>query len=82
MDTNRNLQKETLDVISKKGTCIEFFSAYQDLDLERMLSLCDPQGNINFEPLGEPFKGKIYEIGNGIWSSLMDSFPDLDNTVK
>lgn len=75
-------QHESLDALSKKGTCIEFFSAYQDMDLARMLSLCDPNGTISFVPLGDPFKGKIHEIGKGLWAALMDAFPNLDNTVK
>ena len=75
-------QQENLDALSKKGTCIEFFSAYQDMDLDRMLGLCDPEGKIEFVPLGEPFRGKIHEVGKGLWSAIMDSFPNLDNTVK
>lgn len=75
-------QQETIDALSKKGTCIEFFSAYQDFDVDRMLGLCNPSGGIFFEPLGDAGKGKIYETGKGIWSALMDAFPDLDNTVK
>lgn len=75
-------QSETIDALSKKGTCIEFFSAYQDFDIDRMLSLCNPQGEVFFEPLGDAGKGKIYETGKAIWSAVMDSFPDVDNTVK
>lgn len=75
-------QQESVDVLAKKGTCIEFFSAYQDMDVDRMLGLCDPRGTIAFEPLGADYAGKIYEIGKAVWSALMDSFPDLDNTVK
>lgn len=75
-------QHETIDALSKKGSCIEFFSAYQDFDLDRMLGLCNPDGDVNFEPLGEAGKGKIHEIGKQIWASLMDAFPNLDNTVK
>ena len=75
-------QHESLDTLSKKGTSIEFFSAYQDMDLDRMLSLCDINGTIAFEPLGDSFKGKIHEVGKGLWSAIMDSFPNLDNTVK
>lgn len=74
-------QKENLDELEKKGTCIEFFSAYQDMDVERMLSLCNEKGIIEFEPLGDSGKGKINETGKGIWSALMQSFPDLDNTI-
>src|SRR5690606_21548666 len=66
---------------SKKGTCIEFFSAYQDMDIDRMLQLCKPEGAVFFEPLGEAGKGKIGEFGKNLWLALMDAFPDLDNTV-
>jgi hypothetical protein len=82
MKTNISTQQETLDAMSKKGTCIEFFSAYQDMDINRMLGLCEPNGEIIFEPLGDAGNGKIHETGKGIWSALMDSFPDLDNTVR
>ena len=75
-------QQESTDVLAKKGTCIEFFSAYQDMDIERMLSLCDPNGTISFVPLGPDYSGKIYETGKAVWSALMDAFPNLDNTVK
>ena len=74
-------QTESVDVLAKKGTCIEFFSAYQDFDINRMLGLCSPAGDVCFEPLGDAGRGKIYEIGKAIWSALMDSFPDLDNTI-
>lgn len=75
-------QRESIDALSKKGACIEFFSAYQDMDIERMLGLCSPNGEVYFEPLADAGKGKINETGKGIWSALMESFPDLDNTVK
>lgn len=75
-------QQENVDVLAKKGTCIEFFSAYQDMDVERMLSLCDAKGTVSFVPLGADYSGKINEVGKGVWSALMDAFPDLDNTVK
>jgi hypothetical protein len=75
-------EQERTDVLAKKGTCIEFFSAYQDMDIDRMLGLCDPNGTIEFVPLGADYSGKIFEIGKGVWSALMDSFPNLDNTVK
>lgn len=79
METNK---KESVDVLSKKGTCIEFFSAYQDMNIERMINLCDPKGTVHFEPLGEAGKGRIGEFGKNLWMALMDAFPDLDNTVK
>ena len=75
-------QTENVDILSKKGTCIEFFSAYQDFDIDRMLGLCSADSQVAFEPLGDGGKGKIHELGKGIWASLMDAFPNLDNTVK
>ncbi len=75
-------QSESVDVLSKKGTCIEFFSAYQDFDLDRMLGLCSADGLVAFEPLADAGKGKIHELGKGIWAALMEAFPNLDNTVK
>lgn len=79
---NTAIQHENIDALSKKGTCIEFFSAYQDMDIDRMLGLCNPDGLISFEPLGADGQGKIYETGKGLWAALMESFPDLDNTVR
>ena len=75
-------QHETIDALGKKGTCIEFFSAYQDFDLDRMLSLCNRTGEVFFEPLCDAGKGKIYETRKGLWSALMEAIPNLDNTVK
>jgi hypothetical protein len=81
MKTITKTTKETQDISLKKGICLEFFSAYQDMELDRMLGLCDPQGTISFIPLGSDYTGKINEVGKEVWAALMDSFPDLDNTV-
>lgn len=75
-------QQDRIDVLAKKGTCIEFFSAYQDMDVERMLSLCEPGSTISFVPLGADYSGKLYEVGKAVWEALMNAFPNLDNTVK
>ena len=72
---------ESLDALSRKGTCIEFFSAYQDLDIDRMLSLCAEDGIVEFTPLGDAYKGKIHELGKQLWQALMNAFPNLDNTI-
>lgn len=73
--------KESVDTLSKKGACIEFFSAYPDQDIERMMQLCDTEGQVYFEPLGAAGQGKIGEFGKNLWLALMNAFPDLDNTV-
>jgi hypothetical protein len=67
--------------LSLKNSCVNFMFAYQQRDVEKMLSFCNPEGKVFFKPLGDSGKGKIYELGKGLWTSLIDSFPDLDNSV-
>ena len=67
--------------LSLKNACVQFMFAYQQKDVDKMLSFCDPEGDIYFEPLGEGGKGKIGELGRGLWTALIDCFPDIDNTV-
>ena len=46
---------------------------------------CEPEHNLAngpLVPLGDPFKGKIHEVGKSLWAAIMDAFPNLDNTVK
>lgn len=74
-------QIETTTDLTRKGTCVEFFSAYQDLDIDRMVGLFTANATIDFKPLGESGKGKVNELGRGLWSALIDAFPDLDNTI-
>jgi SnoaL-like polyketide cyclase len=77
METMIQQQKE----LSLKNACIEFMFAYQQRNVDRMLSHCDPDGDVHFLPLGEGGKGKIGELGRAIWSGLIDAFPDIDNTL-
>ena len=67
--------------LSIKNTCVQFMFAYQQKNIEKMLSLCDPEGDIQFLPLGDAGVGKIGELGKAIWSGLIECFPDIDNTV-
>lgn len=67
--------------LTRKGTCVEFFSAYQELDTNRMVSLATPDATVWFEPLGEDGKGLFREFGKAVWELLMDCFPDIDNTI-
>lgn len=77
MDTLVKQQNE----LSLKNACVEFMFAYQQRNVERMLSHCDLNGEIHFLPLGDAGKGTIGELGRGIWTGLIDSFPDIDNTL-
>lgn len=67
--------------LSLKNACVEFMFAYQQHNVEKMLSFCDENGTIHFQSLGEAGEGKIHELGKGIWSALIDCFPDIDNTL-
>jgi predicted ester cyclase len=75
---NAILQQQEL---SLKNACVNFMFAYQQRNVDKMLSYCDPAGEIYFKPLGDAGKGKIGELGKGIWTTLIDCFPDIDNTV-
>lgn len=72
---------EQQQVLSLKNACVEFMFAYQQKNIDKMMRLCDPDGLVHFTPLGDAGKGKIGELGKGIWSALTDCFPDLDNTL-
>ena len=70
-----------LSQMAKKGPCIDFMFAYTDHDVQKMLSFCDPNGEVYFKPLGEDGRGRIGELGKALWSSLIDAFPDIHTTV-
>ncbi len=77
MEVLTKQQKE----ISFKNTAVKFMFSYQQKSVEKMLSLCSPEGTVNFIPLGQNGKGKISELGKYVWTSLIDCFPDIDNTL-
>jgi|GEM_PF-385421 len=64
-----------------KSPCINFMHAYASHDMDQMMHLCDPNGEVWFKSLGEAGRGKIGELGKAIWSGLIDCFPDIENTV-
>jgi hypothetical protein len=72
------VKNTTLDL---KGSAISFMFAYAEQDMDKMMSLCDTEGEVWFKPLGEDGRGKIGKLGKGLWSALIDSFPNLNNTV-
>jgi hypothetical protein len=55
--------------------------AYQQKNVNKMLSFCDPEGMVNFVPMGREGEGKVIEIGKAVWTALIDCFPDIDNTL-
>ncbi len=78
---NTEIKTNEVQSLTRKGTCIEFFSAYQEHDYDRMCSLFAADAVVNFIPLGDGGIGKVAELGKGLWSALMDCFPDIDNTI-
>ena len=77
METTVQVQHE----LSLKNACVEFMFAYQQKNIDKMLSLCDAEGIVEFVSLGEAGTGNIGELGKGIWTALIDCFPDIDNTL-
>jgi hypothetical protein len=73
----------TKDVSSsaETGPCIDFLFAYTDHDIPKMLTFCDPGGEVYFKPLGEAGRGEIGVLGKNMWSALTDAFPDLETMV-
>lgn len=69
------------EALSLKNACVEFMFAYQQHNVEKMLGLCEANGTVHFESLGDAGKGKIHELGKNIWTGLIDCFPDIDNTL-
>jgi hypothetical protein len=74
-------EKTSLTEQTRKGACLAFFSAYQDLDTARMIQLATPDATVHFLPMGDGGKGSFWEFGKGVWQLIMDCFPDVDNTV-
>jgi ketosteroid isomerase-like protein len=65
-----------------------FFDAYRVRDVERMVDLCTDGAGFRYVPFevwgrqrvvhGE---GKVGTVGKVIWTTLIDAFPDMTNTV-
>lgn len=73
--------KEEQLFISWKNRSIDFLKAYQEQDVSLMLKSCDRTCQVSFIPLGDNGKGNAHEVGKAIWDSLIECFPDIDNTV-
>ena len=67
--------------LSLKNKCVEFIFAYQQKNVDKMMSFCDLNGTVEFLPLGAAGKGTIGGLGKAIWESLIECFPNIDNTL-
>jgi ketosteroid isomerase-like protein len=71
-----------------EATVRAFFDAYRARDVELMVDLCAEGAGFRYVPFeiwgrqrvlyGE---GKVRTVGKAIWTTLIDAFPDLTNTV-
>jgi steroid delta-isomerase-like uncharacterized protein len=65
-----------------------FFDAYRVHDVERMVELCSDNADFHYIPFEVWARqrvirgdGKVRTIGKALWTTLIDAFPDLTNTV-
>ena len=72
---------EQKNLIDMKDNCVHFMFAYQQKNVEQMLSYCHHDATIYFKAFGDQGKGTISKFGKDIWLALIDSFPDISNTV-
>jgi hypothetical protein len=74
-------QQESVSTLTRKGACLAFFTAYDDLDTARMIGLAAPDATVHFLPLGNDGRGSFWEFGKAVWDLLIDCFPDISNSV-
>lgn len=71
---------------TKDATGIEaarsFFAAYNAHDVDKMVTECSADAQLRYVPTGSQGQGKVRELGKAIWSSFIDTFPDLHVTVQ
>ena len=65
-----------------------FFDAYREQDVEHMVELCSDNADFHYMPFEVWDKqrvirgdGKVRTIGKVIWTTLIDSFPDITNNI-
>ena len=79
METARKIS--TAQLSTWKNICLDFMGAYQDHQIDQMMQLCNQEATVYFESLGEAGRGTVHQLGKSVWSALIESFPDLNNTV-
>ena len=67
--------------LQTQKTALQFFEAYNQGNIEKMLSLFTDDSIISFMPLGENGTGPVKELGQAIWSMLLMAFPNLKNDL-
>lgn len=67
---------------------LDFFDAYRQHDVERMVDLCADNANFSYVPAESMRKqrvargdGKVRGVGKTHWTAFIDAFPNLSNEV-
>ncbi|WP_299530606.1 ester cyclase [Ulvibacterium sp.] len=59
-----------------------FFGAYNNHNLDEMISLCIDEATFNYVPYRELGKGMVEPKGTSIWRAIIDAFPDFKVLVE
>lgn len=67
----------------------DFFDAYRDQDVTRMVELCSANADFRYVPFEVWLRQrvvradeKVRTVGKPMWSALIDAFPDLTNHIS
>jgi len=73
---------------SAQATAESFFDAYRRRDVEAMVDLCADNAKFRYVPFEVWARqrvvrgdGQVCTVGKAIWTTLIDAFPDLSNSV-
>jgi hypothetical protein len=73
---------EAIVQLQEHAAALNFFNRYNERKIEKMMELFSPTAVAVFIPLGEDGAGPVGGIGRHLWTGLIDSFPDISNTIK
>lgn len=68
--------------VSWKNRTVDFMKAYQEQNVDQMLTNCGDNCTVAFIPLGADGKGNVHQVGKAIWNNIIECFPTIDNTVN
>ena len=66
--------------MSAKESALNFFEAYREQNVEKMVSLCTEDASFRYVP--DSVEGKVRGEGDNFWRTLIETYPDLTNKVK
>ena len=63
------------------GAVEGFFDAFRRHNVKDMMRYCNPKGRCHLVPLAGEGEGEIQTVGRKLWCNMIESFPDLSNSV-